>query len=240
MDKTIFEKLLKAQKQRGKPFEITVVGDSMYPILFQGDTFTVQPCEDYEIGDILVFNYKQDELLVHRLLFKKDGKYFCKGDNSFRLEDMPINQIIGKVILINGNELPRCSEKLIALSYAVNRQFKKSAYDIEKTKQTDIYRLYKKIILDKREDIMVYQKNKDMDYIPVDETSLTVFDPDTGDAHMFDETGISILDFLDEPRDLDSLLKKLCEEYNASPEDIKSDVEGFLKQAVEKKVVLAL
>jgi len=240
MDKTLFEKLLRAQKQRGKPFEITVIGDSMNPILSEGDTVTVQPCEDYETGDILVFNYKQGELLVHRLLIKRDGRYFCKGDNSFRLEDMPPDQIIGKVVLINGNELPCCSEKLVALSYAVSRQFRKSAYDIEKTKQTGIYRLYQKIILNKRENIMVYQKNKEMDYIPVDETSFTVFDPETGDAHMFDETGISILNLLDGPCDLEIILEKLCEEYDASPGDIEPDVTQFLKEAVEKKVIILL
>jgi len=240
MNNSIFEKLLKAQKQRGKPFEITVVGDSMYPVLFQGDTFTVQPCEDYDIGDILVFNYKEGELLVHRLLLKRDGRYFCKGDISFRLEDMPIELIIGKVILINDNEVPPCSEKHIALSYAVSRKFRKLAYDSEKTKQTEIYKLYQKIILNKKEDIMVYQKNKEMDYIPVDETSLTVFDPETGDAHLFDETGISILNLLDEPCDLEILIEKLCEEYDASPEEIQADVEEFLKEVVEKKVVLIL
>jgi signal peptidase I len=240
MDKTLIEKLLKAQKQRGKPFDVTVVGDSMNPILFEGDIITVQPCDDYDVGDILVFNYQQRELLVHRLLLNNDGKYFCKGDNCYRLEDMSLEQIIGKVILINGNEVPRCSKKHIALSYAVNRQFVNFAYDVGKTNQTEIYQLYKKIILNGENDIMVYQKNKDMEYILVDETSLTVFDSDTGDAHFFDETGIDILNLLDEPRDLESLLVKLCEIYDTSPEEIKADVEQFLNETVEKKVVLAL
>ena len=240
MDEPLLKKLLQAQKLRGKPFEITVVGDSMNPLLFEGDSVTIQPCKNYYVGDILVFTYKNDELLIHRLLLKKDGRYFCKGDNSFRLEDMTPEQVIGKVILINGRETPLCSEKHISLSYAINHRFRKLAYDIEKTKQTKIYRLYKKIILEKMEDTMVYQKNKEMEYIPVDETSLTIFDPKTGDAHLFNETGIDILNALDEPRDLDSLLEKLCEEYNVTAENIKTDIEQFLKETVEKKVILIL
>ena len=240
MDKSLTAKLLQAQRQRGKPFEITVAGESMNPMLYEGETVTVQPQADYEIGDVLVFTYKQGELLVHRLLLKQYGRYFCKGDNSFRLEDMAMEQIVGKVILINGSAVPLCSNKHIALSYAVSRQFRKSAYDIEKTKQACIYKLYKKIIMEKDNDIMVYVKNKEMEHIPVDETSLTVFDSASGDAHLFDGPGIDILNALSEPRDLDSLLEHLCEEYEASPDDVKADVEQFLKEAVEKKVVLVL
>jgi len=39
---------------------------------------------------------------------------------------------------------------------------------------------------------------------------------------------------------LDGLIEKLCEEYDISPADIQADVEQFLKEAVEKKVVLVL
>ena len=39
---------------------------------------------------------------------------------------------------------------------------------------------------------MTYQKNKEMDYIFSDETSLAVFDSESGDTHFFDETGIDI------------------------------------------------
>ena len=240
MDKSLMNKLLQAQRQRGKPFEITVVGESMNPTLYEGETVTVQPQADYEVGDILVFTYKEGELLVHRLLLKKDGKYFCKGDNSFRLEDMALEQIVGKVILIGNGAVPSCSNKHVALSYAVSRQFRKSAYDVERTKQTGIYILYRKIIIEKKDDIMVYMKNKEMEHIPVDETSLTVFDSESGDVHFFDGPGIDILNALNEPRDLDSLLEKLYEEYEASPDDIKADVEQFLKEVVENKVVLVL
>ena len=77
-----------------------------------------------------------------------------------------------------------------------------------------------------------------MDYISADETSLAVFDPISGDTHIFDETSVDILKCLDEPITLEILLEKLCEIYNVTPSDIRSDVEEFLSECIAKKVVI--
>lgn len=240
MNNDLMYKLLKVQIKASGQAEISVDGVSMNPNLFEGDLITVSSCEEYTPGDILIFNYKQEGLLVHRLLFIKEEKYFCKGDNAFRLEDITKEQIVGKVILVNGNELASCTNRLLQFSYLVNREFVKRRYDIGKTKQSDIYQLYKKAILQKEDDIMIYKKNENMDYIQSDETSLAVFDPDTGDTHFFDETGIDILNLLSEPRDLDSLLEKLCEIYSVTKDEIRTDVEEFLADTVSKKVVVEI
>lgn len=87
---------------------------------------------------------------------------------------------------------------------------------------------------------MVYQKNDGLDYIQTDETSLAVYDPESGDTHFFDETGIDILNCLEEPCDVDGLLDKLCQIYDAKPEDIREDVEEFLQETVNKRVVKML
>ena len=87
---------------------------------------------------------------------------------------------------------------------------------------------------------MIYKKNEDLDYVQADETSLAVFDPETGNTHFFDETGIDILNILSEPCDLDILLQKLCEIYNTTPQKIKADVEEFLAKTTEKKVIKIL
>lgn len=84
---------------------------------------------------------------------------------------------------------------------------------------------------------MAFRKNKNMDYIQTDETSLAVFDPESGDTHFFDEIGIDILSLLDEPCDLETLLQKLCGIYDATPDDIRADVEEFLAETISKKVV---
>ncbi len=78
-------------------FSAKVKGNSMFPVLVNGDVVDILISQDeqYHIGDILVFPYQNEGVLIHRLLKKENGRYFCKGDNSFRLEDVPADAIIG-------------------------------------------------------------------------------------------------------------------------------------------------
>ena len=238
MDNILLQKILLAQLCAGREMPITVTGVSMNPTLYENDIVTVKRANSYEIGDILVFAYK-GELLIHRLLKIESGRYFCKGDNSFRLEDMEISDIYGKVILKNGLPLETMPEYLIALSYQVNRVFRKCGYNIQKTKESGIYRFYYKTIRKVEDNTMNYKKNTDMDYIPADETSLAIFDPESGDTHFLDETAIDIINCLDDPCDIDTLLDRLCEISEATPDDIRQDVEEFLAQMIAKKVIIA-
>lgn len=236
MDKSLMAKLLFANLRAGRDMTIAVTGVSMEPNLFAGDRVTVQQTNDYSVGDILIFLYK-GELLIHRLLKIENGRYFCKGDNAFRLEDMSAEEIAGKVILHNGQPLPPCPAYLTELSYLVNRTFRKCGYDLTKTKQSGVYRFYHQIIQKVEDNTMNYQKNPNMDYIPTDETSLAVFDPESGDTHFFDETAIDILNCLDEPCSLPTLLDRLCKVYDATPDDIREDVQAFLAECLSKKVI---
>lgn len=233
-------KILFLQTAHAQSVEITVSGVSMNPTLREGDKILVKRAENYEAGDILVFLYKNNELLVHRILKVKGDKYYCKGDNAFRLEDITLNQIAGKVTHRDGKELLPCPPQLVPLSYLVSRIFRKSGYNIELTKQSGIYRFYRKYTIKEEDITMLYKKNENMDYIPSDETTLAVFDPESGDTHLLDETGTDIINFLEAPSTLEALLDKLCEIYSASPDEIKSDVEEFLAEMVAKKVVVVL
>lgn len=237
MDRTLMNKILFAQLRSGRDMTITVSGVSMNPILYEGDAITVHNSTTYEIGDILVFMYK-GELLAHRLLKIEKNRFFCKGDNAFRLEDLPPEAICGKVICCNGQPIPSAPGWLVDLSYKVNREFRKCRYDVVETKKSGIYRFYYKIVWKVEDNTLKYRKNEMMDYIPTDETSLAIFDPESGDTHFLDEVGIDILNCLDESCDLSAVLDKLCEMYDATPEDIIGDVEEFLVEMVQKKVVL--
>lgn len=53
--------LLRAKIKR--PYELTVDGTSMLPILSPGDRVKVCAKDDYSIGDILVFFSKEDTML---------------------------------------------------------------------------------------------------------------------------------------------------------------------------------
>ena len=237
MDNHFQQKLLSSLIKIKGEANITVTGIRMNPTLCEGDVITIRKYDDYEIGRILVFTYKNGELLVHRLL-KKDDRYYCKGDNAFRLEDIEYHQILGQVVTANGNTVVSWPKWKADLSYQINREFYRCRYDVEKTKESNIYKFYEDLIL-KREGItMNYKKNDTMDYIKSDDTSLAVFDPESGDTHFFDETGIDILSCLEPPCDLKTLLERLCKIYDVRPNDIRGDVEEFLAETMAKKVVL--
>lgn len=242
MNSSVQIKILQAKKNFGKPFDITVTGISMNPALYKNDIVTVVPENNYIIGDILVFIYNQNELLIHRLMEIKDSMYYLKGDNALRMEKVSDEQIVGKAIKITraNQDIPiLCSDKLITVSKAVNRLFFKCRYDPIKTRQTYMYKIYEKILL-YSEDIEMYVRNDKMDYIDADESSMAVFDPETEDTHFIDETGIDMLKILELPHDLNGLIQKLCEIYEVTSEDIEDDVKEFLGEAMQKGIVIEI
>ena len=236
MDSKLIAKLLPTILKSKGQAEITVMGISMNPTLFEGDKVIIKKSNEYIIGDIIVFNYKNEGILIHRLL-KYDGRYFCKGDNAFRLEDIEYNQIIGKAVLVNNTTIQPWDDWKVRLSYSLNREFVKLRYNMDKIKKSNIYRIYSVLILRKEENKMDYKKTDKMDFILSDETSLAVFDPESGNTYFFDETGIDILNCLDVPCDIQTLLEKLCNIYSVTPEDIRSDLEEFLADTVTKGIV---
>lgn len=120
-------------------FNLTVKGNSMFPTLKPDDIVTIKKKQEYAIGDILVFNYKDEGILVHRLLKISSNTFYCKGDNSFRLEDVELLAILGCVEL-SCDKLN--TEEFIFASYKINRIFKKNGYNAELTKQTEEYKEY--------------------------------------------------------------------------------------------------
>lgn len=238
MNNDLLKRILFMKLRKGDDVDITVTGISMEPLLYAGDIVTLRHTDNYEIGDILAFVYKNGELLIHRLLEVKNGRYYCKGDNALRLEDITLDQIAGKAVLKNGAAFPSPNEAMITLSLLVNRAFRKSGYRADETRKSDIYRFYQQYMR-KTEDLeMTYKINDSMDYISADATSLAVFDPESGDTHFFDETGIDILNCLNTPCTMQELLNKLCEIYDATADDIRADVYEFLAECISKRVVI--
>lgn len=136
---------LKIRAKIKKPFSLNVFGTSMLPIIHEGESIPICRKDDYEIGDILVFIYKQDRLIVHRLLKIQGERYFCKGDNSFELEEFGFGQIIGAVLL---EDDPHRTTEFVLDSYHINIIFKECGRDIGRTKQTEEYKSYYKKYLE--------------------------------------------------------------------------------------------
>lgn len=95
LDFTVLKKISETEI----PFELTVAGLSMNPFLLEGDLISCKKQEEYYPGDILVFFYN-NELIVHRLLKIKGKLLYCKGDNSFLLEHVKAETVLGKVLLV--------------------------------------------------------------------------------------------------------------------------------------------
>lgn len=142
MDTNLNYKILFLKSKNNIPLKLKVKGCSMYPIIKEDDEVVVKRYDFYEPGDILVFTYNTNELLIHRLLRKKEDFFLCKGDNSFRLEIFTKERIIGKVVEINNGPVPFVSQEQIYMSFEVNKEFTKNNYDVDKTVSSEIYKIY--------------------------------------------------------------------------------------------------
>lgn len=125
--------LIRERLPQQKEFTFRIKGDSMLPILKEGDVVNVIVCQekDYKVGDILVFPYKKEGFIIHRLLRMTNGRYFCKGDNAFRLEDISGQDIIGRVNLLNDNHN---NQEFVDDSLNISKVFRRCKFNVQLTK----------------------------------------------------------------------------------------------------------
>ena len=123
---------------------LPVTGNSMIPCICNKDEVVITKNLHYSIGDILVFEYTSGELIMHRLLMAVNNKFICKGDNSFRIEEIEQNKVIGKVILVKRGKnffLPNQMDKrYIRMSLKIGLFFIQQGY---KVLESEIFREYK-------------------------------------------------------------------------------------------------
>ena len=136
----IMTNILNAIINRDGGVDITISGTSMEPVLHSGMQYRLIKSDRYIIGDILVYKYKDEGLLAHRLLKLQYNRYFCKGDNSFRLEDIQQEQIIGKIDII---EDANNNSEFIEASYKISRLFRRCGYSHEKIQKREEYIEYR-------------------------------------------------------------------------------------------------
>ncbi len=147
MEREILLNIIKMKSSTEQPFEMNVDGSSMLPVILPTDSVLVLKSKEYAIGDILLFLYEDHHILIHRLLKIINGNYCCKGDNSFRLETVKYSDILGGIIAIKRQgiliDLPSIPQKYLNMSYLIYREFIKSRFNVEQTKNTPIYNTYK-------------------------------------------------------------------------------------------------
>ncbi len=154
MNPSLFMKYTKIRLQSGQAVVVTVGGESMAPVLHNGDRVVVTWRDNYAVGDILMYDYKEEGALLHRLLEIRDGHFFCKGDNSYRLEEVTEADIYGVAIAVvrDGKEVPLvCPEGLPQSSLAVHKHLKELGLKLEALHKSELYQTYKKRYLTEEE-----------------------------------------------------------------------------------------
>jgi len=146
MRRDLLAYIIKLRSSTKQPFEVKVGGSSMMPVILPTDTAVVLKSEDYTIGDVLLFLYEDNHIIIHRLLKILNGMYYCKGDNSFRIEIIQHSDILGKVLAIKRQNtilsLPPMPIEYLDMSYSINQEFIKNGYDTALTKKTPVYLKY--------------------------------------------------------------------------------------------------
>lgn len=90
---------------------VRIKGNSMEPLLRDGDIAFVSAMQLYTVGDIVIFYYQVngvEKILSHRIVYKDDYHLYCKGDNSLNLEEITLNAIIGKITSIERHGVKIC------------------------------------------------------------------------------------------------------------------------------------
>jgi len=80
-------------------------------------------------------------------------------------------------------------------------------------------------------------RNPNIAWQKVEEKAVLV-SPQTKKIHVLHGCGGRIWDYLKETRCIDDLVTLICDEYDASPDSVKKDVEVFLAQLELESLVL--
>ncbi len=68
----------------GNSAQITVNGDSMYPMLrSQISCVRLKACDEIRIGDLPLYRRENGAYILHRIIGERDGAFVCCGDNQW-------------------------------------------------------------------------------------------------------------------------------------------------------------
>lgn len=147
MNTNFYWVLLKDNINKNKILNVKIIGNSMMPEIEEGNSVDLILANDYKIGDILAYRY-ENSLVIHRLLKIRNLTYICKGDNSFRLEHIKKDEIIGKVEHVYKNGLKQAVRAtdldFLYLSYKVGIEFIKCEFNVNKIFCNKYYLDYRK------------------------------------------------------------------------------------------------
>lgn len=96
--------LLKEELDKKGELQLTVHGDSMLPLLKDGDTIKIEKCNAYKIGDVVAYFVKVDnelKIVIHRIVLKRKEYMLTKGDNNNFIDKIKVkNDLVLGVVLL--------------------------------------------------------------------------------------------------------------------------------------------
>lgn len=123
---------LKEMVEQGMEVSMTVFGTSMEPFLIHNRDriYFQQPKEPIKKGDMVFFQRKTGEYVMHRIMKVKNQQYYLAGDHQTFLEG-PIerSQIFAKIIAVERDGVWLSEESIIWKFYA---GWRRRAYLIRK------------------------------------------------------------------------------------------------------------
>lgn len=96
--------LLHAVHEKGADFRFKAAGFSMKPSIRNNDVITISPLKEIppSVGEVVAFRHpRSNRLLIHRVVRKKHGTFFIRGDNLRQIDShIPLENILGVVTRI--------------------------------------------------------------------------------------------------------------------------------------------
>ncbi|MDO4756303.1 MAG: signal peptidase I [Parabacteroides sp.] len=80
---------------------VKVKGNSMIPQFADGDVVLVEKKDTYNVGDVIVFWFRDCMWVLHRIISIDEGTVTCRGDNAKSesiIEVIEAKDILGKVV----------------------------------------------------------------------------------------------------------------------------------------------
>jgi len=87
--------------EKGADFRFKAAGYSMTPAIRSNDVITISPLKEIPpfVGEVAAFRHAHtDRLMIHRVVRKKKGIFFIKGDRARHMDgNIPLENILGVV-----------------------------------------------------------------------------------------------------------------------------------------------
>lgn len=230
------EKVLRFMLKKTGHAMIKVRGISMLPVLKEGDDIQIAACEKYAVGDILVYNYNGEGLLVHRLLGEADV-FVCKGDNAFRIEKIGKDEVLGKVTFINGERADKWELWKVDLSLKIGKSLLQLK-NLESVKNSSLYQMYATLVLKEQTNIKVSCSNTCKSFVLEDEKCKCLCV--TSNGKQIEYTGIDavIIFFAIQEKQLQSFVEDVLQYFTYGTYIMKDEVYYRMWVLVEDQIIV--